>query len=376
MTKTRISASATAVQKALAKTESLPGAYDVDDELVSDLMAYIRRYMVLTDAQIFILALWIIHTHNIEAAQQTPYLSITSPVKQCGKTRLLEILTFTCHEAWQTILPSEAVLYRYIDWKRPTLLLDEADAIFNPKLADRYEHLRGLLNEGNHKGAVIPRCVGTSYKPVEFSVFCAKALAGIGTLPDTVADRAIPIRLSRKTRDEPVERFYKREAEPLGHDLRDRAYAWSEEYEDKLQDMHPPMPDSLSDRMQESCEILVAIAEIAGCGDLARRALMEIFGVERLDDRENVSLRLLRDIRTAFDKGASNRLTTTELLERLNGDPDGPWKTYYGRGFDARDLGAFLRQYDIRSTTVNIGGSARAKGFKREDFHDAWTRYL
>lgn len=190
MTRLHIVASPISVQRALARQEAVPGVYEVDDPLLYDLTAFIKRYMILTDAQIFALVLWIIHTHCVAAAQQTPYLSITSPVKQCGKSRLLEILAMVCYDAWPTILPSEAVLFRVIHNRRPTLLLDEADAIFNPKLADRYEHLRALLNDGNRRGRKIPRCVGTSFKPVEFSVFCAKALAGIGTLPDTVADRA------------------------------------------------------------------------------------------------------------------------------------------------------------------------------------------
>ena len=50
-----------------------------------------------------------------------------------------------------------------------------------------------------------------------FSVYCPKAFAGIGDcLPDTIADRAIPIRLKRRTRDEAVERFRLRDVEPKG----------------------------------------------------------------------------------------------------------------------------------------------------------------
>lgn len=268
------------------------------------------------------------------------------------------------------------MVFRKVEAERPTLLLDEADAIFNPKLADRYEGLRGLLNEGNRRGAKVDRCVGGAFKLVSFSVFCPKAIAGIGTLPDTVADRSIPIRLARKTKGETVDKFLRYQVAPMAEELQGKLVAWADEYEDKLQGQHPIMPESLSDRMQEGCELLVAIAEATGCGEIARRALVELFGAERLDDREVLSLRLLNDIRKLFEGSGKSRLSTKDLMERLHEDTEAPWKNYYGRGFEPRDLSALLRQYEIRPTTVNVGGDDRAKGYKKEDFHDAWNRYL
>jgi len=143
-------------------------------ELVYDLMVMLRTYIVVSEAKLLVIALWIIHTHCIDAAEQTPYLAVTSPEPRCGKSRLLEMLNMLTANAWKTILPSEAVVYRHINNTMPTLLLDEVDAIFNPKLADRYEGLRALLNEGNNRGAKVPRCVGTSNNIQEFSTFCAR----------------------------------------------------------------------------------------------------------------------------------------------------------------------------------------------------------
>ena len=67
--------------------------------------------------------------------------------------------------------------------------------------------LRAILNAGHRRGATVPRCIGVSSKPQDFNVYCAKVLAGIGVLPDTITDRSIPIRLARKRRSEHVERF-------------------------------------------------------------------------------------------------------------------------------------------------------------------------
>ena len=58
-----------------------------------------------------------------------------------------------------------------------------------------------------------------------FPVFCAKAIAGIGTLPDTIGDRSIVIRLKRRRRGESVARFRLREVVPVGAALRARLAA-------------------------------------------------------------------------------------------------------------------------------------------------------
>src|SRR5439155_12653817 len=106
---------------------------------------------------------------------------------------------------------SDAALFRAIAKLSPTLLLDEVDAIFGPKARDR-EELRGMLNAGYRRGAVTHRMGGNKMTTLEaFPVFCAKVFALIGDLPDTIADRAVRIRLERRTRDEPIERFHRRD---------------------------------------------------------------------------------------------------------------------------------------------------------------------
>jgi hypothetical protein len=352
----------------------VPSQLRNQSRLVYDLMAFIRRYVVMTREQLLVTALWVIHTHCIEHIEQTPYLAVTSPEKRCGKSRLLETLEMLCARSWAAIMPSEAVVYRKVDIDVPTLLLDEVDAIFNPKNADRYEGLRALLNNGHRRGAMVPRCIGTSTDIAEFSTFCPKVLAGIGTLPDTVADRAIPIRLERKTKQEPTAPFKRRQVLPDAEALRKRVEKWAKQHGAKLAATEPDMPGELNDRMQEGCEALVLIADLQRCGADARAALVTLFEGERLDDQESMRIRLLRDIDDAFNGTA--RMSTSALLGKLLAIEDAPWLHYYGRGLDPRDLSTLLGHYGIKPTTVRLKGGKIAKGYKREAFHDAWERYL
>src|SRR5437763_13349 len=119
---------------------------------IDDLRKFIRRYVVLDDEELLAVALWSVHTYNFQLWEQSPYLAVTSPEKQCGKSRLLEVLECVTARPWKAILPSEAVTYRKISLRAPTLLLDETDTIFNPRVADKYEGLRALLNAGNRRG--------------------------------------------------------------------------------------------------------------------------------------------------------------------------------------------------------------------------------
>jgi len=213
------------------------------------------------------------------------------------------------------------------------------------------------------------------------ATFCAKAIAGIGSLPDTVADRSIPIRLERRIDSEPVEKFLKFEVEPIAIPMRDRIAAWADEHKADLRGIHPGMPEQLSDRMHEGCEVLITIADSLNCADQARTALVEVLSGERLDDRESLRLRLLRDVRAVFEFTGKPRIATESLLKGLAADEEAPWRNYYGRGLDPRDLAALLKQYGIESTTINLGKTAegqpdRRKGYKKQDFHDAWSRYV
>src|SRR5260370_1145388 len=89
------------------------------------------------------------------------------------------------------------------------------------------DHLRGVLNFGYRRGGVQSVCVGqgTEIDYKDFSAFCPKAIAGIGQLPDTVADRSFPIRLQRRAGHERVEHYRRSEIDQEAALLRHRIAA-------------------------------------------------------------------------------------------------------------------------------------------------------
>ena len=182
---------------------ALPAPPCVLAPLLDDVQRYIHRYVVLSTPQAIATTLWVAHCHAFAVAEATPYLNVTSAVKQSGKTRLLEVLEPLVPAAWLTGRVSAAVLTRKVDGETPTLLLDESDAAFKHD-SEYSEALRSILNSGYRRSGISSLCVGqgTSIGYRDFSTFCPKAIAGIGALPDTVTDRSIRIALKRRMPDE------------------------------------------------------------------------------------------------------------------------------------------------------------------------------
>jgi hypothetical protein len=345
--------------------------------LLDDTAHFVRRFVVLSGVQADALALWCVHTHAFDAAETTPYMHVTSAEKRSGKSRALEVSELVVRSPLPTANISDAALFRAIEDRKPTILLDEVDAIFGAKSRDR-EDLRGMLNAGYRRGAVAHRMGGPRMNELQsFAVFCPKVFAGIGDcLPDTIADRTIAIRLERRTREEPIERFRRREVEPEAELLRDRITDWVEPQLDELHGARPELPDELDDRAQDVWEPLLAIADLAG-GDWperARAAAIALSGGAARDD-DSLTARLLADIYAVFQSGAGERLRTAELIEHLSEIEESPWGDWHGKPITAHALSKLLRPHRIKTMSVKVDGEA-ARGYKREQFADAFHRVL
>ena len=128
---------------AVAPSEPMPDL----GELLAELAGFVRRFVVMSEAQADAAALWTAHTHCFAAAEQTPYLAISSAEKRSGKTRLLEVLELVVARPWLTGRVTAAVLARKVDAERPTLLLDESDAAFKGEK----EYAEALRRPAQHR---------------------------------------------------------------------------------------------------------------------------------------------------------------------------------------------------------------------------------
>ncbi|MGH9525043.1 MAG: DUF3631 domain-containing protein [Terriglobales bacterium] len=369
-------------QAADAEHRAKLAALHVDGaRLLRNISHAIRRYMALAAALADILALWTIHTWAIDAAQFTPYLHITSPEKRCAKSRLLEILELLVARPWATAHLTPAVLYRRTEGERPTLLLDELDQQMhgNP---EANAAIRGILNAGFRRGKVVSICEKSGDGAIgyrDYATFCPKALAGIGALWDTVADRSLTITLRRKLRGEHVLPFRERDAAWLFTPLRTACEAWAAQHLDALGSARPPMPEPLNDRQRDICEPLLGIADAAGgeWPSRARQALVEICtGAAAVDD--STGAKLLADCRAILGGLGTDRIASEALARTLGALEDRPWPEW-GRSqkpITPPQVAHLLANFAIAPRTLRLPSGDRLKGYLRADFADAWARYL
>jgi Protein of unknown function (DUF3631) len=352
------------------------GGNEPISQLLDDVAAFLRRFVSLPAAACIAVALWIVMTHAVDAFDTAVYLAITSPEKRSGKTRLLEILELLVSNPWLTGRVTAACLVRKIEAQQPSLLLDESDTAFASD-KEYSEALRGVLNTGHRRGGTASCCVGKGANVTfkDFSTFCPKAIAGIGKLPDTVADRSLPIRLRRQAPSERVERFRRRDVEPEAILLKARIAAWTAAHIELLRSARPALPESLTDRQQDGAEPLLAIADLLGGKhpQQSREALSVLFGSTAAQD-DSIGVRLLCDIRTAFD--GKDRLSSAELVAALIAMEESPWADFdHGKPLTPNALARLLRSYEIAPRTVRTG-SKTPKGYYAEQFSDVWARYL
>ncbi|MFI1299660.1 DUF3631 domain-containing protein [Streptomyces noursei] len=348
--------------------------------LLGELRAQLARFVIFPSEQALdAVALWVAATHLQPAWQHAPRLAVVGPAKRCGKSRLLDVLVETVHQPLLTINTTPAAIFRSVTEENPpTLLVDEADTIFgSPKVAEKNEEMRGLLNAGHQRNRYVTRVVGNDHTPHKFATFAMAAIAGIGDLPDTVMDRAIVIRMRRRAEGESVRPFRSRRDTPALHDLRDRMAAWARPLLDEAANLEPDMP--VEDRAADTWEPLVIVADLAGGAwpRLARIACARMVAAEAAAEEDHPSgARILADIRRIFaGRGEPESLSTEELLYLLRQDVESPWAEWGRSGLTARDLSAMLREYGIKSGNVRMADGTQRKGYMRNKFLDAWRRY-
>jgi len=351
-------------------------------ELLDDLHAALTKYVILpTDEAADAIVLWIAATHGLSAFEHATRLAVHSPVKRCGKSRLLEVIQATAYSTVSTTNISVPALFRMIDAAEqpPTLVLDEADRLFgSAKKDEENRDLIAVLNNGFRQGNPTWRCVGPQQVPTPFSNYAMAAIAGIGRKPDTIEDRAINVTMRRRMPGETVAKFRLRTDVPALHDLRERLNAW---VTSKLDDLEAPIvdiPDKLEDRAEDAWEPIIAVADAAG-GSWPQRARLAAVKITHQsageDTEQSDEMLLLSDIRDTFAAAGAGFMATTTLLEHLHGLEESPSSEERNGKFTltARKLATRLCKFGAKPL---LNTTRTARGYYLDDLLDPFGRYL
>jgi putative DNA primase/helicase len=344
-------------------------------ELLRILFDTFKRHVVLSDYDAIACALWVLHAHALDAAEHSPILDINSPVPRCGKTNLLTLLHGLVPKPMSASNVTPAVVFRAIEARHPTLLIDEGDTF----LSDKSE-LRGILNSGQKRSqAYVYRCVGNAHMPMDFSTWCPKALAHIGRVHPTILDRAIRIELRRKLKTEKVERIPK--GAHAFSDLERQCARWAADNLESLKTATPSLPP-VNDRAADNWEPLLAIAEACSpeWAAFAQEAAVRLSGVDD-DDDEIDGIALLRDIETKIGRElkknpSSVSLPSVVFAEELAQMEDRKWPEFKnGRPITPMHIAALLKPFKIYPRAVTAGRK-QVQGYRFEQFASVFQRYL
>ncbi|MFG2848271.1 DUF3631 domain-containing protein [Kitasatospora sp. NPDC048296] len=185
------------------------------------------------------------------------------------------------------------------------------------------------------------------------------------------------IRMRRRAPGERVSSYRSDRDNPGLRELRDGLHAWLVPLIDAATDMEPPMP--VDDRAADTWEPLVTVADLAG-GEWparARAACRAMTAFESGQDEDGgLKTRILVDIRRVFAAGGNpDALSTEHLLTALKADHEAPWAEHGSTGLSARGLQLLLKDYGIGSMNIRFPDGVQLKGFPRNGFLDAWSRY-
>jgi hypothetical protein len=371
--------------------------------VLTELAKTLSGYIIAEKEEIDALALWVTHGHALDCFDVSPRLVARAPTKRAGKTRVLECIERLAPRPLMMSGVSAAVLFRVIEEHTPTLLIDEFDAQSGSD-QEMAEALRGVINSGfNRAGARILRNVqvGDEWTPRAFSTWAPVAIAGIGKVPDTIADRSVVISLRRKLVSQKVNRLRRRDGAELAL-LARQLVRFVADHAIELSAAEPTMPEGLNDRAADAWEPLVAIADAAG-GEWPKRARAAAKKLASAADEEasdtDVRLMLLLDIKEIFerlipaddvmhkepaenDEARNNghygpRLSTGAILEALHKIVDRPWSAWgkQHKPMTGKALGDLLSPYGVKSGTIRTE-TGTSKGYYGRAFEDAFARYL
>ena len=367
-----------------------PWSEPVDgDSLLREIIRRTRRHVVCAPDVSLTSSLWVMFSwvHD-EAAVHSPILLVTSPEAECGKTTLLNLISYLSPRALASVEISKAALYRSIQLWQPSFIIDEFDNVLAAKDGDKAE-LRSVINSGHTRGQGVIRCITDEHRPELFSTFAPKAIGMVGRkLPVTTLSRCIIVELRRRAKDERIDEVAHQDDSELA-DLRRRLRRWSMDNADALRNAMVPMPAGFRNRRANNWRLLFAIADLcSGAEDWGDKARLAAINLEGASDISSIGVRLLADIKRIFDEDGCDSILSATLVTRLKEDQEAPWAEWnHGKGLTQNSLAVLLGGgggrgrgsrggFGIRSKDVHPSPSVHGKGYERAQFQQPWASYL
>jgi len=317
------------------------------------------------------LALWVAMTYVMEHLEIAPMVYVTSPEPMCGKSTVMKLLKVFCHRAEMVSKITPAAIYRLIERDQPTLVFDEADRFLRGN-----SELNGIINAGHARFEatvfINKKLPDGNYEPIEFPVWCAKAIAGIGKQDDTLTSRSIVISLRRKLISESVK--------PIRYNLyqeyqfvRESLAHWAANFEPIGEQEMEPFLKANTDRGTDNWIALGIIAKRVNA-EWVQRVQTALHAIEdrKRDESQSVGVQLLSDVRNVVSESSCPEWSSTALYDAVVNDPETDWAVFdYGRPISRKKFTQILKDFGAKPIK-----RSNANFFYVADLEDAFERYL
>jgi hypothetical protein len=334
-------------------------------ELLQALIDKINKHAVLLPHQAIAVALWVMFAwvHEV-AAFFSPYLLITAPDKDSGKTTLgIDVVGKLTPRPFSMAEPNATHIFRVADEFKPTCLCDDVDTIFHRK-----PELASIFKSGWKRGVKVPRMDPHGFMR-HFDPFCPKLCTMIGTaIPEALLSRFVLIKMKPKKSTETIAKAVRDDDE--FKDLRRKLLRWSNDNAAALKDA-PQATDFSGNREYDNWHLQLAIAALAG-DQWRKRALQAAQVLTRTMREPSYRQMLLTEFRAVSKREwiTSEEFYTTRITANKLSD----WYGYnHGTGvITQRQIAFLLKGIDIFPDAV---GPKRLQGYFLKDFADAFDRY-
>lgn len=357
-------------------------------ELIDKWVAFIKRYVALSDGQALTVALWALNTWVYERFPVVPYLEIWAMHKRSGKSTLAEILALMSRGGRVLATVRVLSMVKLIGAKEGAYVpfIEEAERFEKGTLGDE----RSILASGYRRGAV------HELEKMSYRTYCPKAFVLIGNVHDILRDRCISIKLDRRVPEHnwTLERWTaEAEIDDLIVAYRDMAKSGAMDIiktEDgpRFKMVDPSWLWSARDR-----EIWTPIFSLAhalrlhkNTLELLQKASVDLSIIkaqpavkyhasqeEGAGDDQNAADAVLADLLTVFRPGEAF-LPSAEVVTRLQAIPTAPWRAWRGDGLNEISLAALLGRFGVAPDRGQLGrGKARqqVRGYKLADLRKA-----
>lgn len=367
-------------------------------QLVEKWMAFMRRYVAMTEAQALVCVLWAMHTYVYERFYAVPYLEIWAEHKRSGKSTLASILSqfsrggrvLTTVRVLSMVKVAESKEGAYVPF------MEEAERFNKATLGDE----RGILASGYQRGAV------HELEKASYPTFFPKAFVLIGNVHNVIRDRCISIKLGRQA----PSRSWTNERYIAEAEVADLVIAMRDVFKSGAVSVVRTADGAvrfelidpvwlMSDRDREIWTPLFTLAHALRLNKetlaLLTRASVDLSQLKTLpevvyhpsqgelvEDDQNAADAVLRDLHAVLPEGVKF-IPSADVVKLLQDIDTAPWRGWRGDGINAVSLAALLGRFGIHPAPGRVGkvpgGKGRkdtktVQGYQVADIIAAWVR--